>query len=106
LRSVAEVNGYYIQATDGDLGHVEDFVIETETWTIRYLVIDTRKWWSGKKVLVSPLWVERIDWPQSKVFIGMSREMIKNSPEFDPSAPVNRAYEERLFDYYGRPKYW
>ncbi|MCB0153494.1 MAG: PRC-barrel domain-containing protein [Anaerolineae bacterium] len=106
LRSVDEVSGYYIQATDSDIGHVEDFIIDTTTWTIRYMVIDTKNWWPGKKVLVSPLWVDQIDWGNSKVHVGMNRQMIKNSPEFDPSTPINRAYEERLFDYYGRPRYW
>jgi sporulation protein YlmC with PRC-barrel domain len=106
LRSVAEVSGYYIQATDGDIGHVEDFIVDTEAWAIRYLVIDTKNWWPGKKVLVSPLWVEQVNWEESKVHLDMNRDMIKNSPEFDPSAPVNRAYEDRLFDYYGWPKYW
>lgn len=59
LRSTDNVGGYCIQALDGDIGHVEDFIIDDETWAIRYLVIDTRNWWAGKKVLVSPKWIER-----------------------------------------------
>jgi hypothetical protein len=70
------------------------------------MVVDTRNWWPGKKVLVAPQWVTEISWGEAQVHVDMTREQIKNSPEFDPAAPVNRTYEERLFDYYGRPKYW
>ena len=60
--------GYHIQAFDGEIGHVEDFIFDDETWTIRYLIINTLNWWPGKKVLVSPQWIERVSWGQSKVF--------------------------------------
>ena len=106
LRSTGEVIGYNIQANDGEIGHVEDFIVDDETWIIRYMVIDTRDWLPGKKVLVASQWIENVTWAESKVYVELSRESIKNSPEFDPSAPVNREYEEKLYDYYGRPKYW
>jgi hypothetical protein len=106
LRSVLEVTGYDIQATDGSLGMVSDFVCEDGSWIIRYLVIDTRKWLPGRKVLVSPEWTERIDWDKNDVVVDMSREEIQHSPPFDPDAPINRQYEERLYDFFGRPKYW
>jgi len=54
LRSIREVSGYHIHATDGELGHVEDFVIDDETWAIRYLIVDTRNWLPGKKILIAP----------------------------------------------------
>jgi hypothetical protein len=60
----------------------------------------------GKKVLVAPTWIESVSWSESKVHVVLSRETIKNSPEFDPTVPVNREYEARLYDYYGRPVYW
>ncbi len=106
LRSIREVSGYHIQASDGEIGHVEDFIVDDDDWHIRYLVIDTKNWLPGKKVLVSPLWVDSIDWEKKKVFMAISRETVKDSPEYDPSQPVNRVYEERLYDFYGRPKYW
>jgi len=106
LRSVKEVTGYRIQAADGEIGHVEEFIAEDADWHIRYLVIDTRNWLPGRKVLVTPSWIERVSWPEKKVFIDLPRELIKASPKYDPEAPVNRQYEERLYDYYGRPKYW
>jgi hypothetical protein len=106
LRSTREVIGYHIQARDGEIGHVEDLIVEDANWFIRYLVIDTRNWLPGRKVLVSPAWAEEVNWAERKVHVGLGREAIENSPEFDPSLPVNREYEVRLYDYYGRPKYW
>ena len=106
LRSTREVISYFIHATDGDIGHVEDFIVDDETWTIRYLVVDTKNILPGKNVLISPMWVESINWADAKVYVFLTKESIKNSPEFDPSQPINREYEEILYDYYGRPKYW
>jgi len=106
LRSTSLVAGYYIQATDGDIGHVEDFLIDDRSWTIRYVEVDTRNWWPGKHVLVSPEWVTQVDWPDSKVHVDLTREAIKESPEYDASLPLDREYEERLHEAYRRPRYW
>lgn len=106
LRSAREVIGYHIQAKNGDIGHVEDFIVDDEAWAIRYMVVDTQNWLPGKKVLVAPVWIESIHWAEAKVRVTLTRAKIKKSPEFDPAAPVNREYEDRLYDFYGRPKYW
>ena len=106
LRSTDEVSGYHIQADDGEIGHVEDFIIDDETWAIRCLIIDTRNWWSGKKVLVSPQWIERTSWDESKVFINLSREAIKQSPEYTEETLLDRDYETGLHRHYNRQGYW
>ncbi len=106
LRSVDEVKHYEIAARDGTIGKVSDFIMDDQTWTIRYLVVDTHKWLPGKRVLISPLWVKSVDWGGRDVQVDLTREEVRKSPEFDPDAPVNRDYEVRLFDYYGRPHYW
>jgi len=106
LRSAAEVSGYAVRARDGDIGEVEDFIVDDDTWRIMYLVVDTRKLLPGKKVLVSRLWINRVDWLKSLVHVDLDRDAVRNGPEYDPSAPVNREYEHVLYDYYGRPKYW
>ena len=80
--------------------------MDEATWAIRYMVVDTSNWWSGKTVLVSPEWIARIDWNEAKVHVELTREQIKNSPAFDPAGSVQRDYETQLFDYYGRPRYW
>jgi hypothetical protein len=106
LRSADEVTGYHFEATDGEIGHVEDFIIDDDAWTIRYLVVDTRNWLPGRKVLIAPLWAEGFDWVERKVFVDLTQEQIRNSPEYDPRSPVNRDYENTLYDFYGRPVYW
>jgi hypothetical protein len=106
LRSVREVEGYQIQALDGEVGHVSAFIADDVTWELRYLVVDTGGWLSGREVLVAPAWIQQINWVTRKVYVDLHQEVIERSPEFDPKAPVNREYEVRLYDYYGRPKYW
>ena len=105
LRSATKVTGYHIDATDGEIGHVEDFIIDDETWEIRYMVVDTRNWLPGKKVLIAPRWIERVSWDDSKVYVNLSREAIGSGPAYDPDA-LNRDYEGKLYDHYDRPKYW
>ena len=105
LCSANKVTEYHIEATDGGIGHVEDFIIDGETWEIRYMVVDTQNWWPGKQVLVAPQWIDRVSWSDSKVYVDISRETIKNGPEYHPEA-LHRKYEETLYDYYKRPKYW
>lgn len=106
LRRTKEVSGYHIQARDGRIGHVSDFIVEDEAWVIRYVVVDTRYWLPGREVLISPSWIESIDEKHSMVEIDLKKETIENSPEYDPESPVNRDYEKVLYDYYGRPRYW
>lgn len=106
LRSTHDVTGHHIQATNGEIGHVEDFIIDSETWAIRYLVVDTRNWWPGKKVLISSQWIDRVSWNESKVFVSLSLEDIKQSPEFTDASLLNRDYETELHRHYNRPGYW
>ena len=106
LRSTHAVSGYHIHATDGEIGHVEDFVINDETWAIRYLIVDTHNWWPGKKVLVSPQWIERVSWGERKVFVNLTRETIKESPEYTGGIVVTRDYEIGLHGHYNRKGYW
>ena len=106
LRSARELRGYHIHGSDDEIGHVEDFIVDDVTWAIRYLVVDTSNLWFGKRVLVSPYWATEVSWDERMIHLGLSRQVIKDCPEWLPESPVNRAYEERLFDYYGRPVYW
>lgn len=106
LRSMKEVTGYRISATDGLIGHVEDLIVDDEQWVVRYVVADTRQWLPGRKVLLAPKWFQRFDWEHGAAVVELDREAIRSSPEYDPGAPVNRDYEGRLYDYYGRPGYW
>jgi hypothetical protein len=106
LRSTREVNGYHIQATDGEIGHVADFFIEATLWTIRYVLVDTRDWLPGRKVLVNQQWLQGVDWAASKARVNLTREQVERSPKYDPDAPIDRSYEVLLHDHYGVPGYW
>jgi hypothetical protein len=111
LRSARAVIGYHIRASDGEIGHVEDLILDDEAaegalWELRYLVVDTRNWLPGRKVLIAPLWANQVSYKEKEVSLELSREQVKKSPEYAPDAPINREYEEVLFDYYGQPKYW
>ena len=104
LRSTHDVRRYNIHAIDGELGHVDDFVIDDKTWEIRYMVIDTKNWIPGKKILVSPRWIKSISWVDSEVKINLHKETIKNAPEYTEETNLNKDYEDRLLKYYNIEK--
>jgi hypothetical protein len=106
LRSTGDATGHHIEALDGEVGHVEDFVIDDETWAIRYIIVDTHNWLPGKKVLVATQWVERVSWDERKVFINLNRETIKESPDFTEESLLTRDYEIGLHKHYNRKGYW
>jgi uncharacterized protein YrrD len=105
LRSTAALTGYHVSAADGAMGHVDDFMLDADTWTIRYLEINTSYWWVGKKVLMSPEWIESISWLDTNISINLLRETIKTAPEYIESRLITRAYELRLHEHYGQLPY-
>ena len=100
LRSVRAVDGYHIHASDGEIGHVADFLLEDGDWSIHYLVIDTQNWWPGKRVLISPRSVRSTDWSTRTVNLDVDRRMVKDSPAYDGSKAIDRAYEYQFHGYY------
>lgn len=100
LRSTHNVEGYNIQSNDGEIGHVEDFIVDDKKWNLVFLTIDTHNWLPGRKVLVSPQWIKKIDWNEEKVYVNLSQESIKNSPVFDPDVQITDEYEKELFGHY------
>ena len=102
LRSANEVTGYRIKADDGQLGHVEDFIMDDRSWMIRFFVVDSRNWLPDKKFLMDINWLECIDWATELASVALTKEAIKSSPEYDPNDPVNADYLNRLYDYYGK----
>lgn len=85
LRSTRQVTGYKIHATNGEIGHVADFMVNDQNWAIRYLVVDTGNWLPGKKVLISPSWIKSVNWDDASVTVDRMRESVKNSPDADPA---------------------
>jgi hypothetical protein len=107
LRSTDEVNGYHLKTADGGIGHVSDFIYDDTDWAIRYLVVDTHNWWpGGKTVLIAIHWIDAVDWSDSTVSTPLTREVIRNSPAYDDSMPVDRHYEIALHGFYDQRGYW
>jgi hypothetical protein len=84
LRSMSEVIGYHIQAIDGEIGHVEDLLLCDKDWLVRYVIVDTRNWWGGRKVLVEPQWIEEFRCGESKVYLKLARGGVEGIPQYDP----------------------
>ena len=105
LRSIAEVTSYHVHAADGDIGHVQDFLIDNASWGIRYLIIDTANWWVGQHVLISPYSVKGVDWSEHHISLDLTRDKIKASPSWNPSNLVTGEFERRLHNYYDWPGY-
>lgn len=106
LRSIREVEGYHIEAQDGDIGHLKDLVVDDSTWQIEYLVVNAGSWLFQRKVLIPCISLENIRWADRRVHVSISRAEIKNSPEYDPKQPIARDYEQALHEHYRRPPYW
>jgi hypothetical protein len=106
LRSTHFVRGYGIQSLDDEIGHVEDFVMDVETWEIHYLQIDTKKWLPGRKVLISSKWIDRVSWTDSIVFVNLSSDEIEKSPEYTNDTILDRGFETELHKHYNRTAYW
>jgi hypothetical protein len=105
LRSTGEVIGYSIHANDGDIGHVDDFMIDDNDWIVRYVVI-TRSWWPGEEGLARAGMDRANQLDEMRAFVPLSRDLIKDAPDWDDAQPVTRAFEERLYDYYWLRRYW
>lgn len=106
LRKAKEVLGYQVEGRDATLGKVDDFILDDDTWNLRYLVLDTSDDIDNKKTLIAPFWINWIRFDDQEVFIDLEKQMIQDSPAFNPYQPINREYEEILYDYHGRPYYW
>jgi uncharacterized protein YrrD len=106
LRSCQEVVGYHIDAIDGEIGHVASMLVDERSWAIRYLVVDTSNWWGGHKVLIAPEWISRVSWDSRQVTVGLTRQAVKESPNYSSTEELNRSSETGLYAHYGRLAYW
>jgi hypothetical protein len=106
LRSGNDVMRYYVHASDGDIGHVQGFLVDEKTWAIRYLIVNTSNWWLGHQVIIAPQWIDDVDWAESTVSIGLTRQAVKSSPPYDSTALLDREQEVRVHTHYGRDGYW
>ncbi len=100
LRSASEVTGYHVSATDEEIGHVEDFLVDDAGWSIRYFIVDTRNWWAGKKVIVPPATIREVSWDKRKVYLTITRDEVRSAPEYNGSARVEDDYSNAAAGYY------
>jgi hypothetical protein len=106
LRSGNDIMRYYVHATDGDIGHVQGILVDEKSWAIRYMVVNTSNWWLGHDVLIAPEWIDHVSWPESKVYLDLTRQAVKDSPPYDAATPISREQEAVIHGHYGRPGYW
>ena len=106
LRSAREVRSFYLQTISASIGHVDDFLIDYESWAVRYIVVDTRDWRNGKHVVISPQWIMWADWAQRLMTVDVTRDTVQRAPEYDPAIDYSRACEASLHRHYQRPGYW
>lgn len=102
LRSSNYVRGYHLQTIDDQIGHVDDFLFDEETLTLEYLLVDTDRWFTDKKVLLLTSWIENIQWDRSIVEVNFSAEKIKKAPAYGGSTVISKADEKALHEYFDR----
>jgi hypothetical protein len=99
LRSCREVTGYHIEARDGSIGHIDDFLLDPDSWAVRYLRIDTSNFIGGDALLVPVSAIDRVGWPDHRVFVHLTQDQIRNSPPYD-EATVRFGSDEAVRAYY------
>jgi hypothetical protein len=100
LRSLKEVHGYHLQATDSMIGHLQDLLIDPRSWAIRFIVIDTRNWLPGRQVLIPPHWIIRLDWDRKNLYVDVTRDAVKRAPDYDPGVEFSSIHEDSLYGHY------
>jgi hypothetical protein len=106
LRSGNAVMGYQIEASYGDIGHVQGLLVDEETWAIRYMIVNTSNWWLGHPVLIAPQWIKNVSWSETTVAVDLTRQAVKDAPPYDSKARLDRTQEMGIHEHYGRPGYW
>ena len=106
LRSVKDLEGFAVQATDGHIGHVKDFYFDDQAWVIRYLIVEAGSWLASRKVLISPIAIGKPEWSERQLPVSITKDQVKDSPDIDTEKTVSRQHEIQYAGYYGYPNYW
>ncbi|PSL50806.1 PRC-barrel domain protein [Salsuginibacillus halophilus] len=110
VRSLKEMtgdwSGYDVEGSDGDIGTIDDVIVEDDTWNIRYISVDTGRLFSTGHAVLSSSWILHTEDEEKKVRVKMARHEVQAAPEYVPGQPLDREFEERLFDHYDQEKYW
>lgn len=105
LRNIKDLEGYAVGAADGSIGHVKDFYFDDQAWVVRYIVVDAGAWLSSRKVLISPIAVDRPERAERLLHVSITKEQVKNSPDIDTERPVSRQHEIQYAGYWGGGMY-
>jgi hypothetical protein len=99
--SASNLVGYDVEAADGGIGKIDKASTEVNR---QYLVVDTGFWIFGKKRLIPAGVVRRIDTVERKVHVSMTKDQIKNAPDYDPDVyhRDERKYRDDVGSYYSR----
>ena len=100
LRSVDAITGYHIEATDGAVGHVEDFLFDADTWQIRYMMVDTKNWLPGEKVVITPFLIREVDWATRRIYLNVDIGKVTTSPPFDPAMTEDGSFDHRFHEHF------
>jgi len=106
LTNATHLKGLVVRATDGELGSVEQFYFDDETWAIRYLIVEAGGWLGGRRVLISPFSVVYTDLLDKRLDVALTKKQVEHSPDIDTHQPVSRQHEAAYLGYYGYPYYW
>ncbi len=96
LRNLREIERYMVQGLDGEIGEVESLTADTESWIIQQLVVNGDDIKPGKKILIPTSLVQQIEWAESRIFVDILRDTIKENPEFDTASPITHDHENFL----------
>ena len=95
LKQITDLNGFDVAALDGDIGEIDDATYDVGS---SYIVVDTGPWIFGKKVLIPASALVRADLDERKVYLRLTKDQIKASPELSDS--MTDADRDRVGTYY------
>ena len=96
--TTSNLAGYGVEAIDGGIGKIDEASYDVGAG---YIVVDTGPWIFGKKVMLPVGVINRVDEGDKKVFVTLTKDQIKNAPEFDESRFHDRAHRDEMGSYYG-----
>jgi hypothetical protein len=105
LYDVRSFAGYRVIASDGEAGVIEDGIVDSHTWRVRYFIIDFMAI-PGRKLLIAARWIINVNTFRSEVHINIAQGLLANGPEYDPSVPLDQRFEQEFCSYYGLPENW
>ena len=104
-QSCRDLIGSSVQATDGRVGVVDDLIVDDDCWLVRYVVLDTGRWFPGRKVILSTSWLKHASEDDPTLLMDLTSEAVKDGPTYDPGVPINRELESGIFAHYDRRPY-